>query len=222
MSPVGVTPVAVVAHLMLDSVAWVDGRHQAVLVRPPRAPLTSRGCGATRKRWRPQGRIGDGLHGKGLIGDLRHHRALHRRQGQVLHRGVPGRLHLRGRPHALHPPRRVRGLRRLRARLPGGGHLLRRRRARPSGRTSPPPTPRSSPRARSRSAPRAERPTSAPWCATSPSSPTTRCLTASSPAHEHGRTVRLTTKASAAEARTAPGRVAPGRCRLGAGRSGRW
>ena len=30
------------------------------------------------------------------------------------------------------------------------------------------------------------RPTSAPWCATSPSSPTTRCLTASSPAHEHG------------------------------------
>ena len=32
MSPVGVTPVAVVAHLMLDSVAWVDGRHQAVLV----------------------------------------------------------------------------------------------------------------------------------------------------------------------------------------------
>src|SRR5215213_10245619 len=37
----------------------------------------------------------------------------------------------------------------------------------------------------------AERPTSAPWCATSPSSPTTRCLTASSPAHEHGRTVVL-------------------------------
>jgi hypothetical protein len=48
MSPVGVTPVAVVAHLMLDSVAWVDGRHQAVLVRPPRATLTSRGGGATR------------------------------------------------------------------------------------------------------------------------------------------------------------------------------
>jgi hypothetical protein len=48
MSPVGVTPVAVVAHLMLDSVVWVDGRHQDVLVRPPRATLTSRGCGATR------------------------------------------------------------------------------------------------------------------------------------------------------------------------------
>ena len=31
-----------------------------------------------------------------------------------------------------------------------------------------------------------------PWCATSPSSPTTRSPTASSPAHEHGRTVRLT------------------------------
>src|SRR5512132_485705 len=48
------------------------------------------------------------------------------------------------------------------------------------GRTSLPPTRPSSPRARSRSAPRAGRPTSAPWCATSPSSPTTRCLTASS------------------------------------------
>src|ERR1700737_4867623 len=48
-----------------------------------------------------------------------------------MHRGMPGWLHLRGRPHAVHPPRRVRGLRRLRARLPGRGDLLRRRRTRP-------------------------------------------------------------------------------------------
>jgi NAD-dependent dihydropyrimidine dehydrogenase PreA subunit len=39
-----------------------------------------------------------------LADDRRHHRAVHWRQGQVLHRGVPGRLHLRGRPHAQHPP----------------------------------------------------------------------------------------------------------------------
>src|SRR6266545_2004768 len=42
----------------------------------------------------------------------------------------------------------------------------------------------------------------------------------SGPRAQHGRTVRLTGEASAAEARTAPGRVAHGRCRLGAGRSG--
>ena len=150
----------------------------------PGSPLTSRGCGATRKRWRPQGRIGDGLHGKGLIGDLRHHRALHRRQGQFLHRGMPGRLHLRGRPHALHPPRGVRGLRRLRARLPGGGHLLRGRRARPVEGLHARPTRPSSPRATSRSARPAGSPRSARWCATPPSSPTTSSPTANSPAHE--------------------------------------
>src|SRR6266550_7241325 len=44
---------------------------------------------------------------------------------------MPRRLHLRGRAHALHPPRRVRGLRRLRTGLPGRGDLLRRRRTRP-------------------------------------------------------------------------------------------
>src|SRR5215470_17127535 len=43
---------------------------------------------------------------------------------------MPGRLHLRGRAHALYPPRRVRGLRCLRAGLPGRGHLLRGRRSR--------------------------------------------------------------------------------------------
>src|SRR4051794_20087266 len=64
----------------------------------------------------------------GFHRDLRHHPALRRRPRQGLHRRVPGGLHLRGRPDALHPPRRVRGLRRLRAGLPGGGHLLRGRR----------------------------------------------------------------------------------------------
>ena len=53
-----------------------------------------------------------------------------------MHRGVPGRLHLRGRADALHPPRRVRRLRCLRAGLPGRGDLLRGRHARRSGRTT--------------------------------------------------------------------------------------
>src|SRR5579883_341382 len=56
--------------------------------------------------------------------DLRHRAALCRCEGQGLHRGVPGRLHLRGRAVALHPPGRVRRLRRLRAGVPGRGDLL--------------------------------------------------------------------------------------------------
>src|SRR6201986_4364895 len=44
---------------------------------------------------------------------------------------MPRGLHLRGRAHALHPPRRVRGLRCVRAGLPGRGDLLRRRRTGP-------------------------------------------------------------------------------------------
>src|SRR5882762_11535824 len=44
---------------------------------------------------------------------------------------MPCRLHLRGRADALHPPRRVRRLWRLRAGLSGRGHLLRGRCARP-------------------------------------------------------------------------------------------
>src|SRR5579859_4051999 len=48
-----------------------------------------------------------------------------------MHRRMPRRLHLRGRAHAIHPPRRVRGLRRVRTGVPGRGDLLRRRRARP-------------------------------------------------------------------------------------------
>ena len=42
-----------------------------------------------------------------------------------MRRGVPRRLHLRGQADALHPPRRVRRLRCLRAGLPGRGDLLR-------------------------------------------------------------------------------------------------
>ena len=49
-------------------------------------------------------------------------------------RRVPGGLHLRGRPDAVHPPRRVRGLRRLRAGVPGRGDLLRGRSPVPVGR----------------------------------------------------------------------------------------
>ncbi len=62
--------------------------------------------------------------------DLRHRLALCRRQGQGLHRRVSRGLHLRGRADALHPPRRVRRLRRVRARVPRRGDLLRGRRPR--------------------------------------------------------------------------------------------
>src|SRR6266496_3149649 len=62
--------------------------------------------------------------------DLHHRAALRRSARQELHRGMPRRLHLRGRANAIYPPRRVRGLRRLRAGLPGGSDLLRRRRTR--------------------------------------------------------------------------------------------
>ncbi|CAA9329848.1 MAG: 4Fe-4S ferredoxin, iron-sulfur binding, partial [uncultured Nocardioidaceae bacterium] len=57
--------------------------------------------------------------------DLRHRPALRGRQGPGLYRRVSRRLHLRGFADALHPPRRVCGLRCLRAGLPGGGDLLR-------------------------------------------------------------------------------------------------
>src|SRR5260370_9961829 len=68
---------------------------------------------------------------KRSIGSDVHNRlALRRPAGQGVHRGVPRGLHLRGRAHALYPPGRVRRLRRLRAGLPGRGHLLRGRRAR--------------------------------------------------------------------------------------------
>src|SRR3954447_7803983 len=64
----------------------------------------------------------------GIHRDVRHRPALCRRPRQGLYRRVSRGLHLRGRADALHPPRRVRGLRRLRAGLPGGGDLLRGRR----------------------------------------------------------------------------------------------
>src|SRR3954454_24563926 len=58
-------------------------------------------------------------------GDLRHRPALCRPEGSRLRRRVPRRLHLRRQADALHPPRRVRGLRCLRAGVPGRGDLLR-------------------------------------------------------------------------------------------------
>ncbi|CAG7603874.1 hypothetical protein SBRY_10660 [Actinacidiphila bryophytorum] len=51
--------------------------------------------------------------------DLRHRAALCRRQGQGVHRRVPGRLHLRGRSVLVHPPGRMCRLRRVRTGLPG-------------------------------------------------------------------------------------------------------
>ncbi|CAA9385560.1 MAG: 4Fe-4S ferredoxin, iron-sulfur binding, partial [uncultured Nocardioides sp.] len=61
--------------------------------------------------------------------DLRHRPAVRRPQGPRVRRRVSGRLHLRGQAHALHPPRRVCRLRRLRARVPRRGDLLRGRHA---------------------------------------------------------------------------------------------
>ena len=66
----------------------------------------------------------------GEIDALRHHRCLHRREGQDLPRRLSGRLHLRGRPHALHPARRMHRLRAMRDRLPGRGDPCRRPAAR--------------------------------------------------------------------------------------------
>src|SRR3569833_2317239 len=64
----------------------------------------------------------------GVRSDLRDRRALRRRARQGVYRRVPRGLHLRGRADAVHPPGRVRRLRRLRAGLPGRGDLLRGRR----------------------------------------------------------------------------------------------
>src|SRR5699024_9528082 len=66
-----------------------------------------------------------------------HRPALRRREGSCLRRRVPGGLHLRGQPDALHPARRMRGLRRLRTRLPRRGDLLRGRHPGPVGRVLP-------------------------------------------------------------------------------------
>ena len=69
--------------------------------------------------------------------DLCDRRAVCRCAGPCLRRGVSGRLHLRGRADVVHPPGRVRRLRRLRTGLPGRGDLLRGRRAGANGRTTP-------------------------------------------------------------------------------------
>ncbi|CAA9373259.1 MAG: 4Fe-4S ferredoxin, iron-sulfur binding, partial [uncultured Nocardioidaceae bacterium] len=57
--------------------------------------------------------------------DIRHRGAVCGPEGPRVYRRVSRGLHLRGSAHALHPPRRVRRLWRVRARLPGGGDLLR-------------------------------------------------------------------------------------------------
>ena len=67
---------------------------------------------------------------EGLLRGVRDRRTLYRREGPSMRRRVSGRLHLRGPADALHPARRVRRLRCLRARLPCHGHLRRGRHAR--------------------------------------------------------------------------------------------
>ena len=61
--------------------------------------------------------------------DVRDRRAVHRHQGPVLHRRLPGRLHPHRRAHARDRPRGVHRLRRVRARVPGRGDLPRGRAA---------------------------------------------------------------------------------------------
>src|SRR5690606_36052360 len=66
-------------------------------------------------------------------GDVCDRSSVRRCQGPRLHRRVPRGLHLRRRAITVHPPGRVRGLRRLRAGVPGRGDLLRGRPARGVG-----------------------------------------------------------------------------------------
>ena len=54
---------------------------------------------------------------------------LHRCEGRHLPEGLPGGVHLRGRPHDVHPARRMHQLRHLRLGLPGAGDLRGCRRA---------------------------------------------------------------------------------------------
>ena len=122
------------------------GRDRAAVAPSPcspdalTAPPAEAGCGAdVRIEW---------------TGDLRHRPPVRRCQRPRLHRRMPRRLHLRGRPHALHPPRRVRRLRCLRAGLSRRGDLLRRRPAQTSGPTTTRPTSNSSPRSARPVAPR--------------------------------------------------------------------
>ena len=96
---------------------------------------------------------------KGAAHALRDRQRLHRRQRQGVRRGVPGRLHLRGRAQELHQPQGVHRLRRLRAGLPGRGDQPgppRRRRRRAVRRGQPRLLHRGAPRPR-RAARRARR-----------------------------------------------------------------
>ena len=87
---------------------------------------------------------------------LRDRRRLRGRQRQVVRRGVPRRLHLRGAAQELHQPARVHRLRRMRTGVPGGGDLpgpsACRSPRRRTSLTTRPSSSRSSTGARSRSA----------------------------------------------------------------------
>ncbi len=62
--------------------------------------------------------------------DLRDQQCVCRHQAQGLHEGMPGRLHLRGRPDHVHQSHRVRGMRSLPDPVRGRRHLFRGRPAR--------------------------------------------------------------------------------------------
>ena len=69
----------------------------------PGRPSSRHGAASRRGTRRPD----TGVKGRGV--DLRHRRAVHRRPGPCLRRGMPGRLHLRGSSIAVHPISEVRG-----------------------------------------------------------------------------------------------------------------
>ena len=110
----------------------------AVLVQPGRAALPRSFLRLPARR-----RVRGGLGGPHAVC---HRCRVHRRHRQVLYRGMPGRLHLRRRPQALHQPGRVHRLRCLRAGLSGRGDQPGSPRARRPGRLRRPTTPGSSSR----------------------------------------------------------------------------
>ena len=123
----------------------VPGSGPTTRSRPHPVVGTLRGAGSTvvagRSARRTLGFARSTPWKRGLWHDLHDRRALHRHEGPRVRRRMSRRLHLRGSSHALHPARRVRRLRRVRAGLPRDRDLLRGRRARASGSSSRRSTP---------------------------------------------------------------------------------
>ena len=101
------------------------GRYHDPLRHPTHLRIPTRMCALVRRA-----RMSHRIPRRNGRNDVCDRRGLHRGQGPRLRGRLPGGLHLRGRGPALHPPRRVHRLRRLRAGVSGDGHLPRGGRAR--------------------------------------------------------------------------------------------